>query len=99
MGTSTHSPSPDTGHQRTRSRPHAVFVGNSEMAARCRDFPWEQTLLGPVEQWPKSLRSMVSTLLEARNPMFLWWGPDLIQFYNDAYRPSLGHSGRDSGAL
>jgi signal transduction histidine kinase len=22
--------------------------------------------------------------------MFLWWGEDLIQFYNDAYRPSIG---------
>jgi PAS domain S-box-containing protein len=22
--------------------------------------------------------------------MFLWWGRDLVQFYNDAYRPSLG---------
>ena len=22
--------------------------------------------------------------------MFLWWGRDLIQFYNDGYRPSLG---------
>jgi len=22
--------------------------------------------------------------------MFLWWGPDLIQFYNDAYLPSFG---------
>ena len=22
--------------------------------------------------------------------MFLWWGDDLIQFYNDAYRPSIG---------
>lgn len=21
--------------------------------------------------------------------MFLWWGPDLIQFYNDGYRPSI----------
>jgi PAS domain S-box-containing protein len=21
--------------------------------------------------------------------MFVWWGPDLIQFYNDGYRPSL----------
>lgn len=32
-------------------------------------------------------------LLEARFPMFLWWGPELIQFYNDAYRPSLGKEG------
>ena len=22
--------------------------------------------------------------------MFLWWGPDLIQVYNDAYLPSFG---------
>src|SRR5436305_3516962 len=22
--------------------------------------------------------------------MFIWWGPELVQFYNDGYRPSLG---------
>lgn len=22
--------------------------------------------------------------------MFIWWGPDLIQFYNDAYRQTMG---------
>lgn len=69
------------------------------MAARCRAFDWASTSLGPVEQWPISLRTTVSSLLASRNPMFLWWGPDLIQFYNDAYRPSLGQSGRDSVAL
>jgi light-regulated signal transduction histidine kinase (bacteriophytochrome) len=26
--------------------------------------------------------------------MFLWWGDDLFQFYNDAYRPSLGEEGK-----
>jgi PAS domain S-box-containing protein len=31
--------------------------------------------------------------------MFLWWGPELIQFYNDAYRPSLGNPGKHSKAL
>jgi hypothetical protein len=31
--------------------------------------------------------------------MFLWWGPDLIQFYNDAYRPSLGSTGKHPNAL
>ena len=24
-----------------------------------------------------------------RFPMLLWWGPDFIQLYNDAYRPML----------
>lgn len=31
--------------------------------------------------------------------MFLWWGSDLIQFYNDAYRPSLGQNGKHPQAL
>ena len=29
-------------------------------------------------------------ILHSRHPMFLWWGPELIQFYNDAYLPSFG---------
>ncbi len=31
--------------------------------------------------------------------MILWWGEELIQFYNDAYRPSLGTGGKHPGAL
>jgi signal transduction histidine kinase len=31
--------------------------------------------------------------------MFLFWGPDLVQFYNDAYRPSLAEGGRHPRAL
>ncbi|HEX6107731.1 MAG TPA: PAS domain-containing protein, partial [Gemmatimonadales bacterium] len=68
-----------------------VFLrGAGEMATLTRAFDWSTTPLGPVETWPASLRTMVSTLLASRHAMFLWWGPDLIQFYNDAYRPSLG---------
>ncbi|MDQ3364701.1 MAG: hypothetical protein M3680_04660 [Myxococcota bacterium] len=37
-------------------------------------------------------------LLHSRHPMFLWWGPELIQFYNDAYLPSFG-SGKHPGAM
>ena len=25
--------------------------------------------------------------------MFIWWGPELIQFYNDAYRETMGRNG------
>ena len=31
--------------------------------------------------------------------MFLFWGPDLICFYNDAYRPSLGNNGKHPSIL
>ena len=29
-------------------------------------------------------------LLNTNHPMFIWWGPELIQFYNDAYRQTMG---------
>lgn len=60
------------------------------MASLTRNFPWRTTPVGPIEQWPDLLLTTVNTLLAARQPMFLWWGSDLIQFYNDAYRPNLG---------
>ena len=61
-----------------------------EMADRIRAFDWAATPLGPPERWSTSLKTIVSVVVSSRHPMFLWWGPDLIQFYNDAYRPSLG---------
>ena len=67
-----------------------VFRHHGEMAALMRDFNWGATSLGPPARWPASLRSTVSTLLASRHAMFLWWGPDLLQFYNDGYRLSLG---------
>ena len=66
------------------------FRGSGEMAALTRAMDWSATPLGPVEAWSTSLRTTVSTLLASRHAMFLWWGPELIQFYNDGYRPSLG---------
>ena len=68
-----------------------IFLrGAGEMAVLTRAHDWSGTPVGPVETWSASLRTMVSTLLASRHAMFLWWGPDLIQFYNDAYRPSMG---------
>jgi signal transduction histidine kinase len=76
-----------------------VFRGPGEMAARCRAFDWSATPLGPVDSWSHSLRTTVGIVLGCRNPMFLWWGPELIQLYNDAYRPSLGQGPRHPVAL
>jgi hypothetical protein len=57
------------------------------MADLTRAFDWSQTSIGPMDQWPEVLLNHVNTLLNSRHPMFLWWGKDLVQFYNDAYRP------------
>ncbi len=60
------------------------------MADLVRAFDWSSTPLGPIESWRDPLLACVNLLLSSRHPMFLWWGPDHIQFYNDAYRPSFG---------
>jgi PAS domain-containing protein len=73
--------------------------GGGEMGDRTRRYPWAESSLGPPDQWPKSLQTTVSIILSSRFPMFLWWGPDLIQFYNDGYRPSLGSTGKHPAAL
>jgi signal transduction histidine kinase/ActR/RegA family two-component response regulator len=69
---------------------HTFLAGGGEMGVRTRAFDWARTPVGPPERWPTSLSAIVSALLSSRHPMFLWWGPDLVQFYNDGYRPSLG---------
>ena len=59
------------------------------MGALMRSTDWSRTRLGPVEGWPRSLRTMLGVILGSRFPMLLWWGPDLLHLYNDAYRPIL----------
>ena len=80
-------------------RPSFNFLSNGgEMGAHMRATDWSATVLGPTEGWPALLKSMVRVMLSSSHPMFLWWGPDLIQFYNDAYSRTMG-SERHPSAL
>ncbi|HEY0673124.1 MAG TPA: ATP-binding protein [Longimicrobiales bacterium] len=76
--------------QLTTQTPTALFAGLGEMPALCRSFDWSATPLGPISEWSQSLRTMADAVLASRNPMLLFWGPELVQIYNDAFRPSLG---------
>src|SRR6478672_6128076 len=69
---------------------NSVFPGDGEMANLMRSHDWSKTPLGAVEQWPQSLRTTLSLVLSSRYAMFLWWGREYVNFYNDAYRPILG---------
>ncbi len=60
------------------------------MGERIRLFDWSKTPLRPVDEWPQSLRSAVSILLPSKAQIALFWGPELITLYNDAYRPVFG---------
>lgn len=66
------------------------FVGDSGMARMMREFDWAASALGPVSGWPESLCTAVSICLTSRHPMVVWWGPELVPLYNDAWTPILG---------
>jgi signal transduction histidine kinase/ActR/RegA family two-component response regulator len=60
------------------------------MGALMRSIDWSKTPVGAVEGWPPSLRISVSIVLSSGHAMALLWGPELVQFYNDAYLPIVG---------
>ena len=68
----------------------SVFAGGGEMGARMRAVDWSTTVLGPVEQWPQSLRACVRIVLGSGYPMLISWGPDYTMLYNDAYGVVVG---------
>lgn len=70
---------------------------NSQVARQIAGRDWTRAGLGPLEGWPVFLRAILSAMLTCPTPMYLAWGPDLVSFYNDAYRPILGY--REAHAL
>jgi PAS domain S-box-containing protein len=67
-----------------------LFAGRGEMRGRFRTFDWNESPLGPVGSWSRSLRSTATTVLASAFPNVLLWGPELIQLYNDGYREVMG---------
>ena len=70
-----------------------------EMAELTRNKDWGKTTLGAINTWQHSLQILVGIILNSKFPMFLFWGHDLICFYNDAFRPSLGKDGKHPSIL
>ena len=94
-------PSSSSGEPPALSRD--FLSGGSELGALMRTMDWSNTKLGPIDKWPQSLRTSVSTSLNSRFAILVWWGPDLVMLYNDAYREiiaskhpnALGNPGRE----
>lgn len=63
---------------------------DSEAARLVADKDWQATPLGPMVAWPQSLRTSLSICLACDFPILVWWGPDQVLLYNDAYAPVLG---------
>jgi PAS domain S-box-containing protein len=68
----------------------SFLSGGGELGALMRAFDWSTTPLGHPDTWPSALKTNIRMLLSSNHPMFIWWGPELIQFYNDGYRRTMG---------
>jgi signal transduction histidine kinase len=64
--------------------------GGGRMGEHMRAYPWSESPLGPPAQWPQGLRTALRILLTTQHPIFVFWGPEHICFYNDSYSRSLG---------
>ena len=69
---------------------HDFLAGGGEMARVIVAKDWSKTPLGPIEDWPQSLRTTVSICLASNFPISLAWGAGRTQIYNDGYWPICG---------
>ncbi|MEU6076909.1 ATP-binding protein [Micromonospora sp. NPDC047074] len=74
-----------------------LFADGGETGRLMARLDWAATPLGPVDDWPQSLRAAVRMLLSSRYPMLLLWGDRFTQLYNDAYSALIGD--KHPGAL
>ncbi|MDR7371345.1 PAS domain S-box protein [Flavobacterium aquidurense] len=72
------------------NKQHYFLENGGEMGELIRAKDWSKTSLGDPSTWPQSLCTMVAVMLENPFGMYIAWGDDYTQLYNDGYRPILG---------
>ena len=83
----------------SNTRTTGFLSGGGLMGELIRNYDWERTSLGVPQTWPSTLKTSLRLLLTSNHPMVIWWGPELIQFYNDAYSKTMDAGGRHPRAL
>lgn len=75
----------------------AFLTGGGEMGALIRAHDWDDSPLGPIHDWPQSLRSSLGICLRSSSACSIFWGPQSTFLYNDAWAALLAE--RHPGAL
>ena len=74
----------------SRASNPSLSPGGGAAGAVIRAKDWSKTPLGPPSRWPAGLMAHVRAMLHTRQPMCIFWGPELINLYNDGFLPILG---------
>src|SRR5215831_15614060 len=73
-----------------KSRGDEFPLGGGEMGALVRALDWSKTSLGPISAWPAHLKATIDLMQPAQAQIVLFWGPEFVALYNDAYAPTIG---------
>lgn len=60
------------------------------MGKRIQGHDWTSTPMGPIEQWPQSVKTAVDIMLANPQSVLVYWGPNQLMLFNDACFPILG---------
>ncbi len=67
------------------------FLGNGDaISGLLQALDWQDSPLGPPHGWSPGLQAVMGTLLAAQAQIVLFWGPQYVALYNEAYAPTIG---------
>jgi hypothetical protein len=66
------------------------IAGLSPWIEYVRTFDWASTPMGPLEEWPESLRGYVLHIMSNPSPRLVCWGSSMTIIYNEACIPLFG---------
>jgi PAS domain-containing protein len=66
-------------------------VADGPAAALIRNLRADASPLGPSQRWPPALRRTIDLILPSLAQMAVFWRPECVAFYNDAYAGTLGN--------
>lgn len=78
----------DAGGEATRTL--GTTANAMQMEQLIRGFDWSATPLGPSVRWSVALRTALDLCLRSRMCSSIYWGPQRLLLYNDAYSTILG---------
>ena len=79
-----------TGETVSESSDFAFLAGGGEIGTLIAAFDWATTPLGPIGDWPQSLKTATSIILRSHVPIVMLWGADGVMIYNNAYSVFAG---------
>jgi PAS domain S-box-containing protein len=78
-----------TGSARAASTA-AFLEGGGALRELIATFDWSATSIGPRENWPSEMKTILAFVLSSPVPIVTLWGDQGVMIYNDAYRMFAG---------